>query len=750
MDRIITILADLGMRNFTPVKVANSLADSLADSPLYADWESYESVRSKMVIGAVCTDSIVNLYPFVERALVTLSKLDELPYLRLQEFVEIARTLTYLRMPPNSNEFLRRAMNLTLATDKCIKHAMRSCSLISEMPETSETFPAPFKVPVDTDAFWKFVNVDKFQLKELNAIVAGGSVIKYLVSKTEHVSSAMPYNENGAAFHFMKMCARAKEECECVVIPMEEQLSVNPDDVTVTANRPDVDIYSNSYMIGAYMYDNGWGWGSNYTGRTYGTFVSKYLREGKSDVDIIRTDIDPVEFITREFDLDIAKCWFDGEHIWCASEEIYTAICERRFTLDFHKSMTMNYTKAISTVKRIVKYVGRGFTYVPSKFDDTLWERVKFIVATSLIKFNRLSNTAVVEAYVIEHLVATLKKPIDDGVFPLMTAEPFALLVPPDIPNETIMYDRLVMHGYIDDVERRNHFGILTNYKYPTRECPSGDVCEPEISEKIIRKISECIGSGTQAFGSGTQAFGSGTQAFGSGTQAFGSGTQAISNITYDMVKNWTRIHVLGIWCRAVKRRNSAIVTLGYQNHIHNARALIRHDTTLTHLITMNQCNDKPVGVHKYDYMCKCRPYDHYLTDDLPRTTVVPPTNDWGNRAMLNQTPFTRGFICDATHCLGFVETFLFGYHYNKMPAEMTHEQKEFFNMNFRINPCIWNMYMNIDMLTRLCTPSPMTVSQRMNILATFVEVFCTRDVCTLSESESKLKKLNKLLNEAC
>jgi hypothetical protein len=84
----------------------------------------------------------------------------------------------------------------------------------------------------------------------------------------------------------------------------------------------------------------------------------------------------PQDFIVKEFDIDIAKVWYDGEKIQAKDEYTYRSIQKRQMSLDFHPSMTINNHKSKTTVRRLIKYARREFELVENgnrrMFDDLL------------------------------------------------------------------------------------------------------------------------------------------------------------------------------------------------------------------------------------------------------------------------------------------------------------------------------------------------------------------------------------------
>ena len=90
------------------------------------------------------------------------------------------------------------------------------------------------------------------------------------------------------------------------------------------------------------------------------------------DVILIRNHIDPrrpicsrpEDFIVREFDIDIAKVWYDGSKVYAASQSVLNHLKQRQMTIDFHPEMTINHHKTKTTIQRLNKYQQRGFELV--------------------------------------------------------------------------------------------------------------------------------------------------------------------------------------------------------------------------------------------------------------------------------------------------------------------------------------------------------------------------------------------------
>jgi hypothetical protein len=106
---------------------------------------------------------------------------------------------------------------------------------------------------------------------------------------------------------------------------------------------------------------------------TYTAWLLTYVRNNTSiDVIFIHRYIDPrrpicerpQDFIMREFDIDIAKVWFDGRVVQAGSQQILDHIRSRKMTLDFHPEMTINKHKTRTTIQRLRKYESRGFKIV--------------------------------------------------------------------------------------------------------------------------------------------------------------------------------------------------------------------------------------------------------------------------------------------------------------------------------------------------------------------------------------------------
>jgi len=90
------------------------------------------------------------------------------------------------------------------------------------------------------------------------------------------------------------------------------------------------------------------------------------------DVILVRNHIDPrrpicirpEDFIVREFDIDIAKVWYDGSKAYAASQSVLSHLKERQMTIDFHPEMTINQHKTKTTIQRLNKYQQRGFKLI--------------------------------------------------------------------------------------------------------------------------------------------------------------------------------------------------------------------------------------------------------------------------------------------------------------------------------------------------------------------------------------------------
>jgi hypothetical protein len=72
----------------------------------------------------------------------------------------------------------------------------------------------------------------------------------------------------------------------------------------------------------------------------------------------------PQEFISVEFDLNICKVWFDGTVVGFPSSRILDDINARRMNFSFDPRMTINTHKRQTTSTRIIKYRGRGFSFI--------------------------------------------------------------------------------------------------------------------------------------------------------------------------------------------------------------------------------------------------------------------------------------------------------------------------------------------------------------------------------------------------
>lgn len=83
---------------------------------------------------------------------------------------------------------------------------------------------------------------------------------------------------------------------------------------------------------------------------------------------IPNSKITPGEFIDREFDFDICKFWYDGEIVNCLvngfNPSAVESVKNRTFSFSFHNLMTMNVHKKYTTMRRILKYRKRGFSFV--------------------------------------------------------------------------------------------------------------------------------------------------------------------------------------------------------------------------------------------------------------------------------------------------------------------------------------------------------------------------------------------------
>jgi hypothetical protein len=112
---------------------------------------------------------------------------------------------------------------------------------------------------------------------------------------------------------------------------------------------------------------------SNNAALSYTAWLLTYTKDNTSiDVIFIHRYVDPrrplcerpQDFIMREFDIDIAKIWFDGSVVQACSQQIVDHIKSRQMTLDFHPEMTINKHKTRTTIQRLRKYESRGFEIV--------------------------------------------------------------------------------------------------------------------------------------------------------------------------------------------------------------------------------------------------------------------------------------------------------------------------------------------------------------------------------------------------
>lgn len=71
----------------------------------------------------------------------------------------------------------------------------------------------------------------------------------------------------------------------------------------------------------------------------------------------------PQDFIEKEFDLDIAKVWYDGSRTMTGESDVKRKIENREFGLSFNEDMTINVHKTKTTATRIMKYISRGFVF---------------------------------------------------------------------------------------------------------------------------------------------------------------------------------------------------------------------------------------------------------------------------------------------------------------------------------------------------------------------------------------------------
>lgn len=102
--------------------------------------------------------------------------------------------------------------------------------------------------------------------------------------------------------------------------------------------------------------------------------------ENRTKIDLIRCeDIEPANFVAKEFDIDVVKVvfgYFDGEfkiRDMTKSKSgfsVFQKIILRTMELDFSPNMTINYHKSTTTLERLKKYEGKGFTNMTPK--DTM------------------------------------------------------------------------------------------------------------------------------------------------------------------------------------------------------------------------------------------------------------------------------------------------------------------------------------------------------------------------------------------
>lgn len=126
----------------------------------------------------------------------------------------------------------------------------------------------------------------------------------------------------------------------------------------------DIDEYTNSINYFNQTYSEG----SRSLNEFYNEMNSAYFTN-TDKIDIIFVNYDeelyghPAQFIIREFDFDFIKMWFDGSIIDFQNEKPITALMSRKFSLDFNPNMTINHYKSFTTLKRIIKYMRRGFQF---------------------------------------------------------------------------------------------------------------------------------------------------------------------------------------------------------------------------------------------------------------------------------------------------------------------------------------------------------------------------------------------------
>ncbi len=149
----------------------------------------------------------------------------------------------------------------------------------------------------------------------------------------------------------------------------------------------------------------------------YGRYVSKLVKDDVS-VDIIFVNErrcfgcdkckSPQDFITVQFDFSFIKMWYNGATLEFADDDVADDIVNKRFYLDFHPDMTINRYKQIMTVKRIMKYVERGYTFMGFK-TKPIREFFDSVSFSNMIQLYRLPNNNV-DAHVAAIYAANVER----------------------------------------------------------------------------------------------------------------------------------------------------------------------------------------------------------------------------------------------------------------------------------------------------------------------------------------------------
>lgn len=276
-----------------------------------------------------------------------------------------------------------------------------------------------------------------------HTVLSGGAVLAQLTNNFEPVENLQPTGPNHPFVSILPDYVRGAEEEDAVQdydiytdLPVEDVWKHFNSRGYRTASHTESDEKTVSYtgwLLRLVKYDE--------------TQPDRYVPKTKVDVIFTNRYLDrhranyipatPPDFIEKEFDLDVAKIWYDGSQTLAADPDVKRKIDNREFGLSFHPDMTINVHKTRTTAERIMKYVSRGFVFNQSP-ESTL---ARYILTYALKAFSADSNYEIVDPaealeiclpYVISQLPQI--KSYDD-YFNRTTDDKFARGIPrPDNP----------------------------------------------------------------------------------------------------------------------------------------------------------------------------------------------------------------------------------------------------------------------------------------------------------------------------